>query len=84
MCFPRMYFNQEGRHTYEKFPQKSEVTASGKFRSVFLRAVSRSSISLPPLSNDTGGDARPPEDDMKKSSTYVWRGKDLVFSFRIS
>jgi hypothetical protein len=34
--FTRMYFSQEGRHTYEKFPKKGEETASGKLRRVFL------------------------------------------------
>jgi hypothetical protein len=36
------------------------------------------------VSNRTGGDARVPEYDLKKSNTEVWRDTDFLFSFRIS
>jgi len=36
--FQTMYFNKEGRHTYEKLKKESEDTANGKLRRVFLRA----------------------------------------------
>jgi hypothetical protein len=36
------------------------------------------------MSSSTGGDARVPEDDLKKASTEHCRDKDFFFSFRIS
>lgn len=36
-----------------------------------------------PTINNTGGDSRVPEDDLKKWSSEVWQDTDL-FSFRIS
>jgi hypothetical protein len=35
----------------------------------FPSAVGRSSRALPPLSNNIGGDARVPEEDLRKSSS---------------
>ena len=39
-----------------------------------------SSGSPSPTPNSRSGDARVPEDDLKKSSTQIWRYKDLSFS----
>jgi hypothetical protein len=35
------------------------------------------------VSSYAGGDARVTEDDLKKSSTELWRGNGLFFAFRI-
>jgi hypothetical protein len=36
------------------------------------------------MSNSAAGDAKIPEDDLKKPSTEVWQGEDLGFSFSSS
>jgi hypothetical protein len=44
----------------------------------------RSSGSSSAMSNTTGGNTRVPEDDLKKSSTEVWKDKDFFFTLRMS
>jgi hypothetical protein len=48
------------------------------------KTLDGSSGSLSPMSNNTGGDARVPQGELKKSRTEVWREKYLFFTFRIS
>jgi hypothetical protein len=46
--------------------------------------VGRSSVSPSPVSNNTGGDAQVPEDDLNERRTEVWQDNDHFYSFRIS
>ena len=81
-----IYFDQEKkRYSYlRKFTgnEMSKMTIQGGGGPSW--SVGGSSGSSSPMSNNTGGDARVPEDDVNKSSTEVCRDKELFFSFRIS